>query len=324
MTERENTKILQDGKSSLDIEIETLVALQKSLDSSFVSAIQKILKCKGRIVLTGVGKSAIIAQKQAASFNSTGTPSIFLHAGDAIHGDIGMIEPEDECIVYSKSGNTPEIKVLVRMIQEFGNTMIAIHSNPESYLAKEADISLFVPVDKEADPNNLAPTASTLAQMALGDAMTVALIKAKGFTRDHFAKFHPGGSLGKELFLKVSNVIQSDKKPAVLLDASIKEVIIEISSQRLGATAVLNHDHQVIGIITDGDLRRMLQSGKDASSISAEDIMSKNPQQIDVDELAVNAISILRQNNISQLIVHNKEGYEGIVHIHDIIKEGIR
>ncbi len=324
MTERENNKILQDGISSLDIEIETLIALKKSLDDQFTLAIQKILKCKGRVVLTGVGKSAIIAQKQAASFNSTGTPSIFLHAGDAIHGDIGMIDKLDVCIVYSKSGNTPEIKVLVRMIKEFGNSIISIHSNKNSYLDKEADVSLYVPVDKEADPNNLAPTASTLAQMAMGDAMTVALIKAKGFTRDHFARFHPGGSLGKELFLKVSNVIQSDKKPAVTIDASIKEVIIEISSKRLGATAVLNHKSEVVGIITDGDLRRMLQSGKDASRITAADIMSENPQQIQEDELAANAISILRQHNISQLIVRNNLAYIGIVHIHDIIKEGIR
>ncbi len=320
--ERENNKILDDGKRSLEIEIETLQNIRNILDQSFVGVVRKLVKCKGRVVVSGIGKSAIVAQKMAASFNSTGTPSLFLHAADAIHGDLGMIEEKDIVLLISKSGNTPEMKVITRLIKEFGNYTIALHSNQESYLAKQADLNIYIPVQLEAEPNNLAPTASTLAQLAIGDAITAALINAKGFTKDHFARYHPGGSLGKELFLKVKDLVDPQKKPMVTPSSTISEVIIEISSKRLGATAVVDGD-TIHGIITDGDLRRMLQTGKSSEDISAAEIMSKNPKSIDAEDLAINGLSLMRQNNISQLIVLDGQSYLGIVHIHDLIKEGI-
>lgn len=322
MMEREINKILNDAKRSIQIEIETLQNLHEGLDENISIVVNLILKCKGRVVITGIGKSAIIAQKIAASFNSTGTPALFLHAADAIHGDLGMIESKDVVIILSKSGNTPEIKVLARMIKEFGNPLVALHSNTTSYLAKHADQGIHIPVLKEADPNNLAPTASTIAQLAIGDAITVALINARGFTKDHFARFHPGGSLGRELFLKVENVLGEKAKAQVGPEAGLNEVIIEISSKRQGATAVVK-EGSVLGIITDGDLRRMLQKGKDLIDIKAVDIMSKGPKSISSEDLLVNALSLLRQNNITQLIVKKNEQYIGIIHLHDILKEGI-
>lgn len=321
--ERENSEIINDGLESLSIEIATLQNLKQSLDDQFASAVQKILKTKGRIIISGIGKSALIAQKLVASFNSTGTPSIFLHAADAIHGDLGMIRPIDELLIISKSGNTPEVKVLVRMVKEFGNAIISLCSNPDSYLAQECTININIPVGQEADPNNLAPTSSTLAQMAIGDALTVALIKAKGFTKNHFAKFHPGGTLGKELFLKIEEVMKGQQKPEVSVDANIQDVIIEISSKRMGATAVVQENGDLAGIITDGDLRRMLQGGKEADTLKAKDIMSLDPKTIDSDDLAINALSYLRQNKVSQLIVMKDSAYFGIVHVHEIIKAGV-
>ncbi len=321
--ECENNKIIHEALHSLDIEIETLKNLKDTINLKFVAVVETLFNSKGRIVISGIGKSAIIAQKMVASFNSTGTPSLFLHAADAIHGDLGMIMPDDEVIIISKSGNTPEVKVLTRHIRELGNDLIGITANLESYLAKEAKYILHTPIAKEADPNNLAPTASTLAQAAIGDALCVSLISKRGFSRDSFARNHPGGMLGKELFLKVEDILIESAKPMIGLEASIKEIIVEISSKRMGATAVIGVEEKLEGIITDGDLRRMLQDKSIGAEIKAKDIMSVHPLTIRVQDLAVNALSVMREKSVSQLLVLKGEKYQGMIHIHDILKEGI-
>ncbi|MDP1623971.1 MAG: KpsF/GutQ family sugar-phosphate isomerase [Bacteroidales bacterium] len=296
--------------------------LTKSVDADFINCISLILYSKGRVVVTGIGKSAIIGQKIVATFNSTGTPASFLHAADAIHGDLGTIQKEDIVICISNSGETPEIKILVPLLKRFGSSLIAMVGNKNSFLARHADFIINTTVAKEACPNNLAPTTSTTAQMVMGDALAVCLLEARGFTPNDFAKLHPGGAIGKQLYLKVSDLYTVNPAPMVNHDDDIKRVIIEISSKRLGATAVLK-GKTLIGIITDGDLRRMLERNSNINELVAADIMSKNPRTITPDTLVVNAMSIMREFNITQLLVTEKNSYKGVIHLHDILREGI-
>ncbi len=317
-------KIIEIGKRVLKIEKETLNKLQKYINDDFVSCVSYLLSNKGRIVVTGVGKSAIIAKKIVATFNSTGTPAVFMHAGDAVHGDLGMIRDEDSVLCISKSGETSEIKILIPVLKNFGNKIIAMTSKKDSYLAQNSDFLLYIPVDIEAEPNNLAPTASSIAQMAFGDALATSLMRLKGFSSKQFAKFHPGGSLGKQLYLRVSELYKQNEKPEVDINADIKTIIIEMTSKRLGATAVLNNERKIIGIITDGDLRRMLNKKIELSTIKAKDIMTSSPKTINSDNLAAIALEIMRDNSITQLIVVDKNNnYLGFIHIHDLIREGI-
>ena len=309
------------ARETIAIELAAVAKLESSINDDFVNAINLILSTKGRLIVAGIGKSANIANKMVATFNSTGQPAVFLHAADAIHGDLGNIQEGDVVICISKSGNTPEVKALVPFIKNMGNKIIALTGNPKSFLAIKSDFILDVSVEKEACPNNLAPTSSTTAQLVMGDAIAVSLLACKDFTEEDFARFHPGGILGKRLNIKVQDLI-SDYTPKVNSNASINEVIIEISQNRLGVTAVLN-DKKLAGIITDGDLRRMLENEKDISSLCAKDIMSFDPKITKPEDLAYNALKEMEQNNITQLIVIKSEKYLGVIHIHDIIKEGI-
>ena len=309
------------ARETIAIELAAVAKLESSINDDFVNAINLILRAKGRLIVAGIGKSANIANKMVATFNSTGQPAVFLHAADAIHGDLGNIQEGDVVICISKSGNTPEVKALVPFIKNMGNKIIALTGNPKSFLAIKSDFILDVSVEKEACPNNLAPTSSTTAQLVMGDAIAVSLLACKDFTEEDFARFHPGGILGKRLNIKVQDLI-SDYTPKVNPNASINEVIIEISQNRLGVTAVLN-DKKLAGIITDGDIRRMLEDEKDISSLCAKDIMSRDPKITKPDDLAYNALKEMEQNNITQLIVIKSEKYLGVIHIHDIIKEGI-
>ena len=309
------------ARETIAIELAAVAKLESSINDDFVNAINLILSTKGRLIVAGIGKSANIANKMVATFNSTGQPAIFLHAADAIHGDLGNIQDGDVVICISKSGNTPEVKTLVPFIKNMGNKIIALTGNPKSFLAIESDFTLDVSVEKEACPNNLAPTSSTTAQLVMGDAIAVSLLACKDFTEEDFARFHPGGILGKRLNIKVQDLI-SDYTPKVSLNTSINKVIIEISQNRLGVTAVLN-DKKLAGIITDGDIRRMLENEKDISSLCAKDIMSCDPKITKPEDLAYNALKEMEQNNITQLIVIKREKYLGVIHIHDIIKEGI-
>lgn len=306
----------------LTSESEAINNLKTFINDSFVKSVQLILESKGRVVVTGIGKSAIIGQKIVASLNSTGTPSIFMHAADAVHGDLGIIQPDDVIICISNSGNTPEIKVLLPYIRLWGNKLIAMTGNPDSYLGQQADLIIRTTVKQEAGLHNLAPTSSTAAQLAMGDALVVCLLELKGFTKEKFAMLHPGGILGKKLYLRVSDLFTNNEKPAVHPDADIPSTIIEISSKRLGATAVLD-DNRLIGIITDGDLRRMMQSGKPLNELKAADIMTRNPKTIAPDMLVAHALDVMRSNNITQLPVTENDVYLGVIHIHDILKEGI-
>ncbi|MFW5805811.1 MAG: KpsF/GutQ family sugar-phosphate isomerase [Bacteroidales bacterium] len=312
------------AKESLLKESEAIKNLINYIDEDFTKAVERIYQSKGRVIVTGIGKSANIANKIVATFNSTGTPSIFMHAADAIHGDLGIIQKEDVVLMLSKSGNTPEIKVLIPLIRSFNNSIIAIVSDQKSFLAVNADLILKATVTNEACPNNLAPTSSTTAQLALGDALAICLLNKRGFSNDDFAKVHPGGSLGKKLYLKIKDIYPFNESPRVYSSASVNEIITEISSKRMGATAVLTHDDSLAGIITDGDLRRMLQyqSGK-LDVLKAKDLMSKNPKTVTPDTLAVNGFKIMEKNNITQLIVFDQGSYLGMVHLHDFIKEGI-
>ena len=309
------------ARETIAIELAAVAKLESSINDDFVNAINLILSTKGRLIVAGIGKSANIANKMVATFNSTGQPAVFLHAADAIHGDLGNIQEGDVVICISKSGNTPEVKALVPFIKNMGNKIIALTGNPKSFLAIKSDFILDVSVEKEACPNNLAPTSSTTAQLVMGDAIAVSLLACKDFTEEDFARFHPGGILGKRLNIKVQDLI-SDYTPKVNPNASINEVIIEISQNRLGVTAVLN-DKKLAGIITDGDLRRMLENEKDISSLCAKDIMSCDPKITKPEDLAYNALKEMEQNNITQLIVIKSEKYLGVIHIHDILKEGI-
>jgi len=314
--------ILKSAQDTIELEGQAILNLKSLLDNDFVNATQLIYNSKGRVIITGIGKSAIIATKIVATLNSTGTPAVFMHAADAIHGDLGLILEDDVVICISKSGNTPEIKVLVPLIKNAKNKMIALTGNKDSFLGQHADYVLNSFVKKEACPNNLAPTTSTTAQLVLGDALAVSLLELRGFTSRDFAKYHPGGALGKKLYLRVLDISSVNEKPQVALNTSIKEVIVEISEKRLGVTAVVE-DQKIVGIITDGDLRRMLTKVDEFSMLTAKDIMSSNPKRIEEEAMAIDAMEVLEENGISQLLVEKDGRYAGVVHIHDLIKEGI-
>jgi arabinose-5-phosphate isomerase len=315
-------KIIALAKSTLQIEADAIHDLQQFINETFAKCVEMIFKSKGRVVVTGIGKSAIIAQKIVATLNSTGTPSTFMHAADAIHGDLGTIQNEDVVICISKSGNTPEIKVLVPLLKSGGNKLIALVGNIDSFLAQQADYVLNSTVNIEACPNNLAPTSSTTAQLAIGDALAVCLLDCRQFTSADFAKYHPGGALGKKLYLKVADLVQNNQQPAVMPTDTIQQVIIEISSKRLGATAVIKNN-KIVGVITDGDLRRMLEKSGYSEQVKASDIMNRTPKKIDADELAVEAFKLLKANNITQLMVTKNDEYLGFIHLHDLLREGI-
>lgn len=306
-------------------EAEAVASLRPMINDDFERAVRSIVEMKGRLVVSGIGKSAIIAQKIVATLNSTGTPAIFLHAADAIHGDLGMIQQEDIVLIISKSGESPEIKVLVPLIRNFGNILIAMVGNIEAYLARQADIILNTTVSQEACPNNLAPTSSTTAQLVMGDALAVVLMELKGFGSDDFARFHPGGTLGKKLYLHVSDLYVNNECPKVLSTASLKQVIVEISKKRLGATAVVDTNNQLLGVITDGDLRRMLEKSitLQLDEIKAAEIMTKHPKTVNADALAVEALDLLRQYDITQLVVTTGSTYLGFIHLHDLVREGL-
>jgi arabinose-5-phosphate isomerase len=309
--------------NTLTLEANSILELRDFINDEFEKIVHLLLQTKGRLVISGIGKSAIIGQKIVATLNSTGTPSIFMHAADAIHGDLGMIREDDVVMIISKSGESPEIKVLVTLIQNLGNPLIAMVGKIPSALSDGASYILNTTVSQEACPNNLAPTSSTTAQMAMGDALAVCLMEAKGFTSDDFAKFHPGGALGKKLYLRVNDLSKQNEKPAVKETSTLKEVIVEITKRRLGLTAVLNENNELTGVITDGDLRRMLEKGVDLEKTNAKDIMSPSPKTIAQDALAVQALDTMRKNNITQLLVADEKIYVGVIHLHDLIREGL-
>lgn len=315
--------IKQAALRTIDLEAKSVAGLTAFINDDFEKAVKNIADSKGRLVVSGIGKSAVIAQKVVATLNSTGTPSIFMHAADAIHGDLGMILKDDIVLIISKSGESPEIKALVPLVRNFGNIIIGMVGSLQSYLAKNSTIILNTTVEQEACPNNLAPTTSTTAQLVMGDALAVCLMEVKGFQSDDFAKFHPGGLLGKKLYLKVADLISNNEKPKVLVTQSLKEVIVEMTQKRLGITAVVDVDNKLVGIITDGDLRRMLEKNTAIDSIKAGDIMTANPKTIEPEKLAVDALNLLRKNEITQLAVTANGNYEGILHLHDLIREGL-
>ena len=315
--------IKETALRTIEMEAAAIKGLADLLDENFEKGIGYLADCKGRIVISGIGKSAIIAQKIAATLNSTGSPAIFLHAADAIHGDMGMVQQEDVVVIVSKSGESPEIKILVPLIKNFGNCLGTITGNTASYLAKKADFVFDTTVEQEACPNNLAPTTSTTAQLVMGDAIAVCLMEKKGFRIEDFAKLHPGGTLGKKLYLRVADLYTENEKPQVKADQPIKEVIVEMTRTRLGATAVAEAEGKLLGIITDGDLRRMLQKSDNINQILAKDIMTQNPKTIAPSEMAVNALDLMRKNEITQLVVAENECYLGILHLHDLVKEGL-
>lgn len=319
---KKDQQILNTALNVIRKESESVSNLVNFIDSTFAECVNLILESKGRVIITGIGKSAIIAEKITATLNSTGTPSVFMHAADAIHGDLGIVRTDDVVICLSKSGNTPEIKVLVPYIKSFGNSLIAFVSNTDSYLAKQADYVIKTTVESEACPNNLVPTSSTTAQLVMGDALAVSLLDARNFSDRDFAKYHPGGSLGKRLYLRVDDLYKMNEVPQVNVNSKLKDVIIEISEKRLGATAVLDKNNNLAGIITDGDLRRMLAKTNSLEDIEAKDIMSINPKKVSPETFAINAFEIMRKKNITSLVVCENEKYLGIVHIHDMLKEG--
>jgi arabinose-5-phosphate isomerase len=315
--------IIQSAISTLELEAAAILNVAKNINDDFEQVVSTILNCDGRVIVTGIGKSAIIAQKIVATFNSTGTPAIFMHAADAIHGDLGMIQRNDVIICLSKSGNTPEIKVLVPLLKSAGNKLIGMVGELASFLAEQADLVLNTSFEKEACPHNLAPTTSTTAQLALGDALAICLLECREFNESDFAKYHPGGSLGKKLYLKAKDLALSNEKPSINPSASVKDVLIEISKNRLGAVAVVDEENSVIGVITDGDIRRMLENNDSVIGLKAEDIMGKQPKSIQYDALAVEALHIIKENNITQLLVLKQNTYFGIIHLHDLLNEGI-
>ncbi len=325
LNEPSRADIVAAALRTLDIEIEALQNLRASVDEDFCTVVEAIHRSKGRVVLTGIGKSAIVAQKIAATLNSTGTPALFMHAADAIHGDIGMVQSEDVVICLSKSGETSEINVLIPLVKSRGNLLVAMTANPQSKLGTQAAYLLHTPISQEADPNNLAPTASTTAQMAMGDALAVALLSVRGFSENDFAEFHPGGVLGKQLYLRVHDIYPHNERPFVRMDAGLHATILEMTSKRLGCTAVLDKQEKLQGIITDGDLRRMLekQTSSDFSKLKASDLMSLHPKTVEKDSLAVEVLEIMRRHSITQLVVMDGERYVGMVHLHDLIREGI-
>ena len=315
--------IIPAALRTIEVELAAVAGLKAFINADFVKAVETIALSKGRLVVSGVGKSAVIAQKIVATLNSTGTPAIFMHAADAIHGDLGMVQDSDIILLISKSGDSPEIKVLIPFLQNFGNTLIGMVGNMESFLAKHSHIILNTTVAQEACPNNLAPTSSTTAQLVMGDALAVCLMELKGFNTDDFAKYHPGGALGKKLYLRVETIALQNAQPKVLPTAGIREVIVEMTEKRLGATAVVDEQNNIQGIITDGDLRRMLEHNSNFNELKAKDIMSLHPKKIEASELAVDALEEMRKQNISQLWVETNGLYYGIIHLHDLVREGI-
>jgi arabinose-5-phosphate isomerase len=315
--------ILEIARKTIDIERDAIANLSHLLTDDFADAVSLIYNSKGRVIITGIGKSAIIANKIVATLNSTGTPAVFMHAADAIHGDLGLILEDDVVICISKSGNTPEIKVLVPLIKNAKNKMIAITGNDKSFLGLKADFILNTYVEQEACPNNLAPTTSTTAQLVMGDALAICLLELRGFSSQDFAKYHPGGALGKRLYLRVNDLSSVNEKPKVELHTSAKDVIVEISEKMLGVTAVVDHNNKITGIITDGDLRRMLTKSENFIHLTAKDIMSSNPKRINEDAMAIDAMELMETHGISQLLVEKNGEYAGVIHIHDLIKEGI-
>lgn len=316
-------EITRQALETIELQAASVANLKNYVNIMFTNVVKLIHQSKGRVVITGIGKSAVIAQKMVATFNSTGTPALFMHAADAIHGDLGMILPDDIVVIISKSGSSPEIKVLIPFIKNFGNPVVAICGSEQSYLATNADYFINTTVDKEACPNNLAPTTSTTAQIVMGDALAICLLSLKGFTAEDFARFHPGGALGKRLYLRVGDMSNQNEAPKVGADATLKEVIYEISSKRLGATAVVSDSGMLLGIVTDGDIRRMLEKHNDTSTITAKDILTTSPKTIDEQELAVAALEVIREHNISQLVVTKDGIYSGFVHLHDLVREGL-
>ena len=315
--------IKEIAKHTIALESTAINGLLDFVDADFEKAVEAIHQCKGRLVISGIGKSAIVAQKIVATLNSTGTPSLFMHAADAIHGDLGMVQPNDIVMILSKSGESPEIKAVIPLIKNFKNLLIAIVGNIDSFLATQADLVINTSVSIEACPNNLAPTSSTTAQMVMGDAIAVCLMELKGFGNEDFARYHPGGNLGKRLYLKVKDLVAHNAPPKVLPTASLKEVIVEITEKRLGVTAVVDTNNKVVGIITDGDLRRMLEKNDSIKNITAADILTKNPKTIESFIMAVDALELFSLYDISQLIVQDEGEYIGILHLHELIKEGI-
>jgi arabinose-5-phosphate isomerase len=315
--------IVKTALRTLEIERDTLNGLVSSIDRDFVASVEAIHALPGRLVVTGIGKSALIGQKIVATLNSTGTPALFMHAADAIHGDLGMIQSGDGVLCLSKSGETPEIKVLLPLVKSMGNILVGMVATPDSYLGRHADFLLLTPCPREADPNNLAPTASTTAQVAMGDALAATLLALRGFTPRDFAQFHPGGSLGKQLYLRACDIYPNNERPSVHLDDSIQRTILEMTSKRLGATAVLDDQEQLKGIITDGDLRRMLERASAINGLKARDIMTGNPKTIHKDALAVKVLEMMRRHSITQVLVIEGTQYLGMVHLHDLIREGI-
>ena len=315
--------ILQSAINTLSLEAAAILNVAKNLNDDFEKAVSTILTSEGRVIVTGIGKSAIIAQKIVATFNSTGTPAIFMHAADAIHGDLGMIQRNDVIICLSKSGNTPEIKVLLPLLKAAGNILIGMVGEIHSFLAEQANLILNTSFEKEACPHNLAPTTSTTAQLALGDALAICLLECRDFNEADFAKYHPGGSLGKKLYLKAGDLASTNEKPSISPSAPVKDVLIEISKNRLGAVAVVDESNSVVGIITDGDIRRMLENNGSIVGLKAEDIMGRLPKSIQYDSLAVDALHIIKENNITQLLVLEQNTYFGIIHLHDLLNEGI-
>jgi arabinose-5-phosphate isomerase len=320
---KKESKIIKTAKETIRLQAQSIQELISFVDIGFEKVVQALFSCKGRIVVTGIGKSAIIAQKIVATFNSTGTPALFMHAADAVHGDMGMIQPNDVVLCISKSGESPEIKVLAPLIKQRGNKLVAITGNISSFLAGQSDYILNTTVRKEACPNNLAPTTSTTAQLVIGDALALCLLELRGFSASDFAKYHPGGALGKQLYLTVDELYLKNEMPFVYADTPLKEVILEISSKRLGATAVINTKGHLLGIITDGDLRRMMKKTFDMKKTTAKQIMTANPRHLELGKLAVEALTIMRSNNITQLPVVKKNTYLGMVHIHNLLDEGI-
>ncbi|MBN1199950.1 MAG: KpsF/GutQ family sugar-phosphate isomerase [Bacteroidales bacterium] len=316
------TDIRESALKTIRQEADAITGLISSIDENFIRCVDVILHAGGRVIVTGIGKSAIIGQKIVATFNSTGTPAVFMHAADAIHGDLGIIQKDDVVLCLSKSGETPEIKILVPLIKKNGNPLLALAGNPISYLATHATYWINTSVSQEACPNNLAPTSSTTAQLVMGDALAICLLESRGFTASDFAKIHPGGVLGKTLYLTVADLYVNNPVPKVTYSDNIKNVILEISSKRLGATAVLKED-KLVGMITDGDLRRMLEKNIELEKVTAEDVMSLNPKIIEPETLVIEALHLMRNNNITQLIVLKNDVYLGMIHLHDILKEGI-
>ena len=316
------SSIRESALRTLRLESEAIANLANFVDGAFEQAVQRIFNGSGRVVVTGIGKSANIANKLVATLNSTGTPAVFMHAADAIHGDLGNVQKEDIVLCISKSGNSPEIKVLVPLVKSMGNLLVGMAGNLEGYLAKHADLLLNTTVEQEACPNNLAPTTSTAAQLAMGDALAVALMEVRGFSSDDFAKYHPGGALGKRLFVRLEHLLDNDTTPQVGPDTPIREVILEISGGRQGAAAVIDGGN-LVGIITDGDVRRMIENHQDFLTLRARDIMGGAPKTLEAEELAVRAFELMERNSISQVLVTREGAYAGIVHLHDILKEGI-